>query len=44
MAVVILGVMLLVQRKSFSINSKDENNPQIKKLRVVTTITYQLKN
>lgn len=39
-----LGKILSADQGQFSINSKDENNPQIKKLRVVTTITYQLKN
>ena len=39
-----LGKILSADQGQFSINSKDENNPQIKNLRVVTTITYQLKN
>lgn len=39
-----LGKILSADQGQFSITSKDENNPQIKKLRVVTTITYQLKN
>jgi len=39
-----LGKIISADQGQFSINSKDENNPQIKKLRVVTTITYQLKN
>ena len=39
-----LGKILSADQGQFSINSKDENNPQIKKLRVVTTITYQLKH
>lgn len=39
-----LGKILSADQGQFSINSKDENTPQIKKLRVVTTITYQLKH
>ena len=39
-----LGKIISADQGQFSINSKDENNPQIKKLRVVTTITYQLKH
>ena len=39
-----LGKIIAADPGQFSINSKDENNPEIKKLRVVTTITYQLKN
>ncbi|MCR5519887.1 MAG: SIMPL domain-containing protein [Bacteroidales bacterium] len=39
-----LGKIIAADQGQFSINSKDENNPEIKKLRVVTTITYQLKN
>ena len=39
-----LGKILSADQGQFSITSKDENNPQIKKRRVVTTITYQLKN
>ena len=39
-----LGKIISADQGQFSINSKDDNNPQIKKLRVVTTITYQLKH
>ncbi len=39
-----LGKIVSADQGQFSINSKDANNPQIKKLRVVTTITYQLKH
>ena len=39
-----LGKIISADQGQFSINSKDENNPQIKKLRVVTTITYQLRH
>lgn len=39
-----LGKIVSADQGQFSINPKDENNPQIKKLRVVTTITYSLKH
>ena len=39
-----LGKIVSADQGQFSINSKDDNNPQIKKLRVVTTITYALKH
>ncbi len=39
-----LGKIVSADQGVFTINSKDENTPQIKKLRVVTTVTYQLKH
>ena len=39
-----LGRILTADQGQFSIDNRDENTPYIKKLRVVTTVTYSLKN
>ena len=39
-----LGKILTADQGQFSIDNRDENTPYIKKLRVVTTVTYSLKN
>lgn len=39
-----LGSILTADQGVFSIDNRDENTPYIKKLRVVTTVTYSLKN
>ena len=38
-----LGTIQTADQGQFSIDNRDENTPYIKKLRVVTTITYSLK-
>ena len=38
-----LGAIQTADQGQFSIDNRDENTPYIKKLRVVTTITYSLK-
>jgi hypothetical protein len=38
-----LGVIISADQGQFSIDNRDENTPYIKKLRVVTTMTYSLK-
>ena len=39
-----LGSILTADQGVFSIDNRDENTPYIKKLRVVTTVTYSLKD
>ena len=39
-----LGKILTADQGQFSIDNRDENTPYIKKVRVVTTVTYSLKN
>lgn len=39
-----LGAIVSATQGQFSIEDRDQNTPYIKKLRVVTTITYSLKN
>ncbi|MBR5102113.1 MAG: SIMPL domain-containing protein [Muribaculaceae bacterium] len=39
-----LGKIITADQGQFSINDRDEHSPHIKSLRVVTTITYQLKD
>ena len=38
-----LGDIVTADQGQFSIDNRDENTPYIKKLRVVTTMTYSLK-
>jgi hypothetical protein len=39
-----LGKIQTAGQGQFEIDDRDENTPYIKKLRVVTTVTYSLKN
>ena len=39
-----LGKIVIADQGQFSIDNRDDNTPYIKKLRVVTTVTYSLKD
>jgi hypothetical protein len=39
-----LNKIITADQGQFSIEDRDENTPYIKKVRVVTTVTYSLKN
>ena len=39
-----LGKIVKADQGQFSIENRDSNTPYIKKLRVVTTVSYSLKN